>query len=138
MRLPFASKIVEHSRYLPEPPPELIEATRTYLSENLPTEHFFAWVALAERCMIGISGLIFFQKPPTEENMIGLEAYVMNMYTLPEWRGQGVARALMQEIIKYVQNTSAKRIWLHTTKDGQSVYERSGFVFTHGDMELVW
>ena len=121
-----------------DPPPELIEATRTYLSENIPTERFLAWVALAETHLVGMSGLIFFQKPPTEENLTGLEAYVMNMYTLPEWRGQGIATALMQEIITYVQNTPARRIWLHTTKDGQSVYERSGFVFTCGDMELIW
>jgi GNAT superfamily N-acetyltransferase len=121
-------KLFRESGYLrgEEPPPELIEATRIYLSENLPTERFFAWIALAEGHLIGISGLVFFQKPPTEENMTGLEAYVMNMYTLPEWRGQGVATALMQEIIKYVQSTSARRIWLHTT------------VFTHGDMELTW
>ncbi len=62
----------------------------------------------------------------------------MNMYTLPAWRGRGVATALMQEIINYVQNTSARRIRLQTTKDGQPVYERCGFVFTHEDMELVW
>lgn len=133
-------KLFRESGYLRsrEPPPELIEATRTYLNKNLPTEHFFSWVALADGHLIGMSGLVFFQKPPTEENLSGLEAYVMNMYTLPEWRKKGVATALMQEIIRYVQTTSAKRIWLHTTQDGQSVYERCGFVFTHGDMELVW
>lgn len=121
-----------------EPPSVLIEATRVYLSENLPTEHFCAWVALVEGRMVGISGLVFFQKPPTEENITGLEAYIMNMYTLPEWRKQGIATALLQGIITYVKQTSARRIWLHTTNDGQPVYEQSGFVFTHGDMELVW
>lgn len=133
-------KLFRESGYLlsEEPPPELIEATRTYLSENLPTERFLAWIAVAERHLIGMSGLIFFQKPPTEENLSGLEAYTMNMYTLPEWRSQGIATAILQETIKYVQNTSARRIWLHTTKDGQRVYQRCGFVFTHDDMELVW
>jgi GNAT superfamily N-acetyltransferase len=133
-------KLFRESGYLhsEESLPELIEATRAYLSENLPTGRFLAWVALVGKQLIGISGLIFFQKPPTEENLSGFEAYVMNMYTLPEWRGQGVATAFMQEIIKYVQNTSARRIWLHTTKDGQAVYEHCGFVFTHGDMELIW
>lgn len=121
-----------------EVPPELIEATRTYLITHLPIGQFLAWVALTEGHLIGISGLIFFQKPPTEENVTGLEAYVMNMYTLPQWRGQGIATALIQEIIKYVQTTPARRIWLHTTPDGQSLYERCGFVFTHGDMEFTW
>ncbi len=136
-----ASNYSAKSGYLSseKPSSELIEVTRTYLHENIPTERFLAWVALAEEHhLIGISGLIFVQKPPVEGILTGLEAYVMNMYTLPEWRCQGIATALMQEMITYVQNTSARRIWLHTTKDGQPVYERVGFVFTHGDMELVW
>jgi len=60
------------------------------------------------------------------------------MYTLPEWRGRGVATQLVQEIINFVKKTDAKRIWLRTTKDGQKVYEQCGFTFTSHDMELVW
>jgi len=63
----------------------------------------------------------------------------MNMYTLPQWRGKGIATALLQELIEYVKTTTeAKRIWLRTTRDGQSVYEKSGFVFTTDEMEYVW
>ncbi len=69
---------------------------------------------------------------------MGLEAYIMNMYTLPEWRGQGVATALVQSILHYVQQTSARRIWLHTTEAGRHVYEQCGFVFSEGDMEITW
>jgi GNAT superfamily N-acetyltransferase len=117
---------------------KLVEATRAYLLTNLPTERFIAWVAEAESRIVGISGLVFFEKPPVEENLTGLEAYVMNMYTIPEWRGKGIAMALMQEIIHFVKTTGARRIWLHTTRDGQHVYEQSGFVFTADDMELAW
>jgi GNAT superfamily N-acetyltransferase len=117
---------------------KLVEATRTYFLTNLPTERFIAWVAEAESRIVGNSGLVFFEKPPVGENLTGLEAYVMNMYTIPEWRGKGIAMALMQEIIHFVKTTSARRIWLHTTRYGQHVYEQSGFVFTADDMELAW
>lgn len=121
-----------------EPSPALIEATRTYLVNNLPTEQFMAWVAEAEGRIVGISGLTFFEKPPTDRNLSGLEAYVMNMYTVPEWRAKGIATALLQEVIRLVKTTNARRIWLRTTQDGQSVYEKCGFVFTSDDMELIW
>ncbi len=121
-----------------DPAREFIEGTRSYLLDTLPTGRFLAWVAEIERRIIATSGLVFFEKPPTAQNLAGLEAYVMNMYTLPEWRGQGIATSLMQEIIRYVKTTSARRIWLRTTRDGQHVYEHSGFRFTEGDMELVW
>lgn len=133
-------ELIRETGYLrgDEPSSELLEATRTYLFSNLPTERFIGWVAEAEGCIIGISGLVFFEKPPVEENLSGLEAYIMNMYTLPKWRGKGIATALLQEIIRFVKTTQAKRIWLRTTRDGQHVYQQNGFVFTKDDMEFVW
>jgi GNAT superfamily N-acetyltransferase len=133
-------KLLREAGYLQsdEPSVELIEATRTYLRNNLPTDRFIAWVAEIEGRIVGMSGLVFFEKPPTEENLSGLEAYVMNMYTLPEWRGKGIATLLLQEIIRMIKTTKARRIWLRTTPDGQHVYEQNGFVITTADMELVW
>ncbi len=117
---------------------DLLERNRSYVSTNLPTNHFISWIAEAEGRMIGISGLVFFEKPPTRANSSGMEAYVMNMYTLPEWRGTGVATALLQDLIAFVRSTPARRIWLHTTEVGRSVYEQCGFTDTSQEMELVW
>jgi GNAT superfamily N-acetyltransferase len=64
----------------------------------------------------------------------------MNMYTVPEWRGRGVATALLREIIKFVKGTGARRIWLRATEEGRPVYEKAGFspVTSYSYMELVW
>jgi GNAT superfamily N-acetyltransferase len=62
----------------------------------------------------------------------------MNMYTLPKWRGKGIASALIQETVAFVKGTSAKRIWLHTTEVARPVYERAGFVTSATEMEMVW
>ncbi|MBD2524509.1 GNAT family N-acetyltransferase [Nostoc sp. FACHB-133] len=35
-------------------------------------------------------------------NLSGLEAYILNVYTIPMWRGQGIATALLKEIICFV------------------------------------
>ncbi len=118
------------------PSPEVVEMTRTYFQENLPAERFLAWIAETDRQVIGTSGLIFFEKPPTVKTH--REAYVMNMYTIPEWQRKGVASALLQEIISYVQTTSARRIWLRTTEAGRRLYEKHGFVPTKDELELKW
>jgi len=121
-----------------EAPPELIEITRRYLREKIPTSQFVSWIAEVDGHMVGISGLVFFEKPPNEANRSGLEAYIMNMYTLPQWRGRGIASVLLQNLIQFVKTTTdARRIWLHTTKDGKHVYENAGFVFTTDDMEYL-
>jgi GNAT superfamily N-acetyltransferase len=121
-----------------EPLPELIEATRMYLLKNIPTERFLAWIAVAEGRIVGMSGLVFLEKPPTDRNRYGVEAYIMNMYTVPEWRSKGVATSILNELIHFVKTTKARRIWLNTTQDGRHMYERAGFIFTSQDMELVW
>jgi len=72
------------------------EATREYIFNALPDGRFKAWIAESrDGKMIGISGLTFFERPPLYGNLSGLEAYVMNMYTDPEWRGRGIATVLL-------------------------------------------
>jgi GNAT superfamily N-acetyltransferase len=121
-----------------EVPPDLLEATRTYLLANLPTNRFIAWIAEVEGILIGISGVVFLEKPPTRPNLSGKEAYVMNMYTVPEWRGKGVATALLQEILQFVKVNTIPRVWLRTTQDAKHLYEENGFTATKDEMEWLW
>ncbi len=115
----------------------LAEATRRYLTKKVPKGEFVAWVAEADGRIVGTSGLVFFERPPVERNISGREAYVMNMYTIPEWRGRGIATALTREIIDFVKGTNATRIWLRTTEDGKRIYEKAGFVARDAYMELM-
>ncbi|MHC5735663.1 GNAT family N-acetyltransferase [Nostoc sp.] len=54
------------------------------------------------------------------------------------WQGQGIATALLKEIISFVRATEAKRLWLHTTEDGKHIYEKLSFVSTSKEMEIVY
>ncbi|MFN6484890.1 MULTISPECIES: GNAT family N-acetyltransferase [unclassified Nostoc] len=117
---------------------KLAEATRKYLGEKMPSGVFLAWVAEVNSQIVATSGLVFFQRPPYNGNLSGLEAYIMNVYTIPMWRGQGIATALLKEIISFVRATEAKRLWLHTTEDGKRIYEKVGFVSTSKEMEILW
>ncbi len=116
----------------------LAEATRNYLAQKMPSSEFLAWVAEVNSQIVSTTGLVFFQRPPYNGNLSGLEAYVMNIYTIPAWRGQGIATALFREIISFVRTTEVKRIWLHATEDGKRLYEKLGFVSTANEMEILW
>ena len=116
----------------------LAEATRKYLGEKMPSDEFLAWVAEVDSQIVATSDLVFFQRPPYNGNLSGLEAYILNVYTIPQWRGQGIATALLKQIISFVRATEAKRLWLHTTEDGKRIYEKLGFVSTSKEMEMVW
>ncbi|MEH2291211.1 GNAT family N-acetyltransferase [Nostoc sp.] len=116
----------------------LAEATRKYLGEKMPPGEFLAWIAEVDNQIVATSGLVFFQRPPYNGNLSGLEAYILNVYTIPMWRGQGIATALLKEIISFVRATEAKRLWLHATENGKRIYEKLGFVSTSKEMEMVW
>ena len=116
----------------------LAEVTRHFLRETLSDGRFLCWVAEADGQIVGISGLMLFETPPDAGNYSGLEAYVMNMYTVPHWRHKGIATALLRRAIDFVKTTSTRRIWLRATGQRGAIYERAGFVSSAGYMELVW
>jgi GNAT superfamily N-acetyltransferase len=126
--------------------PALAEATRRYLKEKIPQDVFLVWVAEEKDKIVGTSGLMLFENPPISGDFSRREAYITNMYTLPEWRGKGIATALLEEIIHFAKEMDARRLWLRATPAGRSVYEKAGFVptperantSTMVEMELVW
>jgi GNAT superfamily N-acetyltransferase len=120
-----------------EPPLELVEETHLYLEANLPQGAFLAWVAEADGAIVSTSGLVLFERPPTPDNPTGVDAYVMNTFTVPKWRGRGLAGALLRELIAYVRTTAARRIWLYATEAGRPVYAAAGFASDPSAMELL-
>lgn len=126
--------------------PELIGANRRYLEARLPTGQYLAWLAELGGHPVAVAGLIPFERPPTGDNPVGLEGYVLNMYTAPAWRRRGLGARLLEKTIEYVRARGGRRLWLKATPAGRPVYERAGFVVIGGaarpdgtaEMELVW
>ncbi|QTL52644.1 GNAT family N-acetyltransferase [Priestia aryabhattai] len=85
---------------------------------------------------MSVSGVSFFKRPPYLENLEGIEAYILNMYTLPNHRSQGLARQLLEKCIEECKKRNVKRILLHASKDGESLYKSMEFEFKGSEMEL--
>lgn len=119
-------------------PREASDAFRGYARRKLPAGEFVAWVAEAGGEVAATCAIVFFERPPNGLSLSGLEAYLLNMYTLPRWRGRGMAAALVRVAVEHVKATQARRLWLHTTAAGRRVYEKAGFVARDTEMELVW
>ena len=127
-----------HEAELQEDEPTLVTtAIRDYLIQALATGEFVGFVGESDRSIIGTSGVVFFKRPPHYGSLSGVEAYIMNIYTLPQWRGKGVATALMAETLNFIRKTEARRIWLQTTEAGKPLYEKFGFTSTANEMELL-
>lgn len=114
----------------------VIEAHRHYFADQLPSGGYIGLVAEVDGKVIGTGGLVLLRRPPYKENLNGLEGYLMNVYTVPEWRGKGVATAIVSQILSMARRSGAKRVWLHAEPEATRIYEKAGFVSKSSEMEI--
>jgi GNAT superfamily N-acetyltransferase len=105
----------------------LAEANRSYLEETMPTGEFVAYIVESGGAMVATSGLRVYRMAPHTGNLRGIGAYVLNMYTMPEWRGRGLASALLERLVEHAREAGAMSVSLRATAAGRPVYERYGF-----------
>ena len=71
---------------------------------------------------------MWFAHPPALADPGGREGYVLNVYTRPEARRMGLARALMDRLVDEARSIGVRRMWLRTSPEGKALYVGMGFV----------
>lgn len=112
---------------------EQIESNnKIYFQTALADDSFVAWIALDGDNIVATSGLSFYVVPPALVE--GKVAYIMNMFTLPEYRNQGIGTELFKRIVEEAKKRGYKIIKLNATDMVRPLYEKYGFVDSHGEM----
>lgn len=83
----------------------------------------------------GCGGISFYEVMPTYSNSSGKNAYIMNMYTRPNYRRQGIASKTLDLLIQEAITRGVKKISLEATEIGRLVYEKYGFIPMKDEME---
>ena len=110
--------------------------SREYYEESLQAETHTAYLAFDGERVAGAGGISFFRVMPTYHNPTGWKAYIMNMYTAPEYRRQGIAFHTLDLLVKDAKEQGVTQIALEATDMGRPLYERYGFVKMEDEMEL--
>jgi pyroglutamyl-peptidase len=134
MRLALQREI--GAQYADAPAEGAAEANRQFLKWAMPAGEFIAWVAEAEGELVACSGMVLYSRMPGMHGLFSREAYVMNMYTHPDYRRQGIASELLNCMIQFARSRNARRIWLRATVMGKPVYEKIGFEPMESAMQL--
>ena len=116
---------------------ELQVSLNEYFSKNLENEQFVAVLAVFDGEIIATSGLCFFQITPGFTLIDGREAYILNIFTLPKWRGNGIGKRIFELILQEAIGRGYKRIALHATDEGRPMYEKFGFKLSGDEMTLA-
>ncbi|MGN7819649.1 GNAT family N-acetyltransferase [Chitinophaga varians] len=114
----------------------LQEKITAYLQEHLPQGDFVNLFAEDNGVIVASAGIVFYNQPPLYHNLDGQVAYILNVYTLPAYRGQGIARALMERLIIEAKDRNTGKLSLHASKDGRLLYEKLGFLAGDNEMTL--
>jgi len=101
--------------------------TLAYFARGMTDGSFAAFIAIEDNEIVATSGVCFYTVPPTYQNPSGLVAYVMNMYTKPEYRGRGLATRLLGEIVGEAKSRGCTKVTLNASQMGKPVYTRFGF-----------
>ncbi len=105
----------------------LRKSLRQYFTKSLENNSFISWIAEYENKSVGFSGMVIREQPGNFEIPKGKTGYILNMFTLKEFRNNGIGSLLFQKIIDEANQLNLDRIELHATQDGEPIYRRSGF-----------
>lgn len=103
------------------------DAVRQFFVHGISSGSYVSAVAESNGQLVSSNGLIVYSKPPSITGGVGKVGYISNVYTLPEWRGRGVASDLMRLIVAYAKRARLDKLHLGATDSGIGVYERVGF-----------
>ena len=115
---------------------EVERQSYNYYQKALCDGSHIAYLAFDENHFVGSGGVSFFQVMPTYHNPSGNKAYIMNMYTNPEYRRLGIAYKTLDMLIRDTKGKGITAISLEATDMGRPLYEKYGFVKKNDEMEL--
>src|SRR5260370_14232219 len=103
------------------------ETTETYLHRAIPAGRYVGWLAeTTEGRIVAGAGVAIADWPGSPDDPTGKRALVLNVYTEPEFRRQGIARQLMLAVIAWCREQRLRSLSLHASDFGRALYEALG------------
>lgn len=77
--------------------------------------------------VLSSGGIFLMEFPPHWMDATPLRAYLLNFYTVPEARGHGYAKQILEAAVAECQSRGPRVITLHASRFGRPIYEHYGF-----------
>lgn len=113
----------------------LMEENRQYYTHALECGTLNTCFAYVDGEIAGCGGVCFSLEMPSPDNPNGKCAYLMNVYAVPEYRGNGVGRAVVRWLVDEAEKKGASKIYLETSECAHSLYQSMGFEELNGYMK---
>jgi len=111
--------------------------TRRWIKAKLASGELIGFIARTTDGRVAGSGCIWLREEiPRPNNPLHVVPYLMSMYTVKDFRMQGVAKEIVKRAVKWSRVQHHDRVVLHASDYGRHLYEEMGFLPTH-EMRLI-
>lgn len=118
---------------------------RVQLEKQLPEffrnhigRDFIAYIAKEGDRAVATAYMLIIEKPGNPNFITGRTGLLLNVYTHPDYRRQGIATKLLNFLIQDAREENLSFIELSATEEGEPVYRKMGFTEKVSDcMEMI-
>jgi GNAT superfamily N-acetyltransferase len=115
----------------------MIVAFLPWLKLRMESGEYLAWFAVApDESVVAGLGLWLMDWAPHMVGPGSPRANIINVYTQPDHRRQGLARTLMDTALEWCRENGIRCVILHASHEGRPLYESLGFQPTN-EMRLM-
>ena len=100
------------------------EQSYLYYQKALSEDSHVAYLVFDDNEFVGAGGISFFHVMPTFHNPTGKKAYIMNMYTKPEYRRKGIAYKTLDLLVAESKQRGIDAVSLEATDMGKPLYKK--------------
>ena len=131
MRIQMLDEVTE------EPLPEGLDSSvHHFILKHMMDETCLGVVAEQDGQVIADAVIYLFETMPDEVNITGMTAMLYNVYTLPQFRGQGIMARMLPEVIRLAREAGAVELKMTAEKKAIPLYERMGFQLSDNTMHM--
>lgn len=114
---------------------DLKPALNDYYKRHIFEGTFVSWLAYENDKIVGTSGISFIEKPPYFGCANGKIGILSSMFTVREYRRQGIAKELLSRVINEAKEYGCRMVQITASDTGVLLYTDFGFKKSNNFMQ---
>jgi GNAT superfamily N-acetyltransferase len=129
-----ASTVAQHRFFNPREDPDDLASYAHWVGSRIGAGSYIGSLAEVNGEVIGGAGATLLDWGPTRGGRGPIKARIVNVYAAPSWRGRGVSRCLVEDVLALCQAMGIGGFCLSHTAASKHLYTSLGFATSEVEM----